>query len=358
TDEILFEQKGKSMNITLNRPKALNALNQSMVKTLTPMYRQWHTLRDGDGVIIMKGAGEKAFCAGGDIRAIYDGSRPSVLKTGQEPDDSFFTEEYTLNNLIGTSPIPQVSLYNGITMGGGVGLSVHGKFRVATDNTMFAMPETGIGFFCDVGGSHFLPRLPHNTGMYLGLTGAKLKGKDCFVAGVATHYVPIGKMTELQKTLENMSNPTAANVADVLSTFHEKVDINDANTISNKFEQFDRIFSKGSVEEIVAALEKDGSEWAKQTIAVLNTMSPTALKVVHRQIINGSKLPNLAECLKMEMRMAATFVRNNDFFEGVRALLVDKDKNPKWQPATLSQVTDAMVNKYFEPLSKSKELNI
>eukprot|EP01133_Synstelium_polycarpum_P015923 gene15923-18929_t len=341
--------------------QALNALNPTMVDILTPKYQAWHKDNtDGDLVVVMKGAGEKAFCAGGDIRAIYDNCRPNNPDTNANPaiGDSFFRDEYTLNNLIGTSPVPQVSIYNGFTMGGGVGLSVHGKFRVATDNTVFAMPETGIGFFCDVGGSHFLPRLPHHSGMYLGLTGAKLKGKDCFITGVATHFVPSAKLGDLQKALETLASPTEANVRQVLSDYHEKIDVNDPSSISSKFELMEKIFSKGSVEEIIEALTRDNSDWSRGVLSLLNTMSPTSLKVVHQQIVNGGSLPSLAECLKMEFRMAQEFINNPDFFEGVRALLVDKDKSPKWKPNNLAEVTPAMVSKYFDALSPAKELKL
>ncbi|EFA83786.1 3-hydroxyisobutyryl-Coenzyme A hydrolase [Heterostelium album PN500] len=348
TNEVLIDEQGKVINILLNRPEALNALSLPMVRKLTPLYQRLHQSKDGDAVVVMKGAGGKAFCAGGDIRSIYDTNNPKTRNPSVRPDDTFFREEYVLNNMIGTNPVPQVSIYNGFTMGGGVGLSIHGRFRVATDNTVFAMPETGIGFFCDVGGSYFLPRLAHHTGMYLGLTGAKIKGKDCYITGVATHYIPNARVPELEKALAALSSPTESAVNEVLDSFHEKVDINDNSLISSKFQLIEKTFSKRSVEQIIEALKADGSDWSKQNISTLSKMSPTSLKVVYQQIVNGGQLPTLADCLKMELRMAQTFVENNDFFEGVRALLVDKDKNPKWKPETLEQVTDSMVAKYFD----------
>ncbi|EGG15117.1 3-hydroxyisobutyryl-Coenzyme A hydrolase [Cavenderia fasciculata] len=362
-EEVLFEQKGKCLNVLLNRPKALNALSAKMVHLLTPRYTEIHsTCKDGDLAIVMKGAGEKAFCAGGDIRAIYDGCNPTARKTLSpeqqlEAGDKFFREEYQLNHLIYTSPVPQVSIYNGFTMGGGVGLSIHGKFKVATESTQFAMPETGIGFFCDVGGSHFLPRLPYHMGMYLGLTGAKLKGIDNLISGVTTHYITNDKIGKVQDALESLSVPSEKNVRGTLDSYSQKVPSNLDGTIATKFDAIHRIFGKDSVERIIEELKKDGSDWAKQTIATLQTMSPTSLKVVHRQLLNGAKL-DMAECLKMEFRMSQQFVEQHDFFEGVRALLVDKDKNPQWKPSNLSQVTDSMISKYFDHLPKDRELNL
>eukprot|EP01132_Coremiostelium_polycephalum_P009959 gene9959-12211_t len=356
--EVKFEEKGKCVNITLNRPKALNALNVTMVKELTPKYQEWKQFRDGDLVIVMKGAGEKAFCAGGDIRAIYEYGKPnSTIRNqpdAQDLSDTFFRDEYTLNYLIGTSPIPQVSIYNGITMGGGVGLSVHGAFRVATENTMFAMPETGIGFFCDVGGSHFLPRLPNHIGMYLGLTGNKIKGKIVRDLGIATHYVPLEKISELQKAIESLSNPTHSKVKEILDTFSEKSNSNILVDEQNP-ENIEKIFSKSSVQEIYGELEKVNNEWSKKTISTLNQMSPLSLAVVHEQLTRGKSL-DLKECLKMEFRMAQAYMKGNDFFEGVRALLVDKDKNPKWVPSTLSQVTRDQVESYFKPVPAELKL--
>ncbi|KYR02382.1 3-hydroxyisobutyryl-Coenzyme A hydrolase [Tieghemostelium lacteum] len=355
--EVLFETKGKCLNVTLNRPKALNSLNSNMVKILTPKYLEMKkSLKDGDMVVVMKGAGDKSFCAGGDIRAIYDIGKQTDQNTPKESDGDFFREEYMLNQLIGTNTIPQVSIYNGFAMGGGIGVSIHGKFRVATENTVFAMPETGIGFFCDVGGSYFLSRLPNHMGMYLALTGAKLKGKNVRVTGVATHYVPNAQVPQLQQELETLSNPTEANVKAVLDKFSENVDINDKSLdVVQHLETIKRCFSKSSVEDIIASLEKEGTDWSKQTVNTLKSVSPTSLKVVYEQLQRGKSL-SLDECLKMEYRMSQVFVRNNDFFEGVRALLVDKDKNPKWTPPTLSEVSNNTVQSYFQPLNAKKEL--
>ncbi|KAK5576793.1 hypothetical protein RB653_007937 [Dictyostelium firmibasis] len=356
SEEVLFENKGKCLKVLLNRPKALNALNPNMVKILTPKYLEMKAMKDGDGVVVMKGAGEKAFCAGGDIRAIYDYKQLNSEQKSQTKDigDLFFREEYILNNLIGNNPIPQVSIYNGFAMGGGIGLSVHGKFRVATENTIFAMPETGIGFFCDVGGSYFLPRLPNNYGMYLALTGNKLKGKNVFLAGVATHFVKNENIQALEKELEESQSPTTENINSILNKYHETQ--LDSSEYNQNLSDIQRIFGKDSVKEIFYQLEKDNTEWSNQTLKTLKSVSPSSLMVVFEQMKQGAKLPSLAKCLEMEFRISQHFLENPDFFEGVRALLVDKDKNPKWLPSSIDQIDQNLVNSYFKPLSNNKEL--
>ncbi|KAN0023007.1 hypothetical protein ACTFIU_009090 [Dictyostelium citrinum] len=357
-EEIVFEKKGKCLKVLLNRPKALNALNPNMVKILTPKYLEMKTMKDGEGVVVMKGAGEKAFCAGGDIRAIYDYKHLSEDQKSKTQDigDLFFREEYILNNLIGANPIPQVSIYNGFAMGGGIGLSVHGKFRVATENTVFAMPETGIGFFCDVGGSYFLPRLPNNYGMYLALTGNKLKGKNVYLAKVATHFVKSENIAALEKEIEDCQSPTTENINSILNKYHESQ--LDRTEYEENLLDISRIFGKDSVKEIFQQLESEKSEWAKQTLKTLKSVSPSSLMVVFEQMKQGAKLPSLAKCLEMEFRISQHFLEKPDFFEGVRALLVDKDKNPKWLPSSIDQIDQTLVNSYFKPLSNNKELKL
>jgi enoyl-CoA hydratase/carnithine racemase len=219
-----------------------------------------------------------------------------------------------------------------------------GKYRVATDSTLFAMPETAIGFFCDVGGSFFLPRLPGALGPYLALTGARLKGAANLHAGVATHYVPSDKLDELEEALVAIESPDqVAGVLDRFSQSRSKL----PDPMAAQLPQIERCFgNKNSVEEIVSALEADKSEWAEKTLASMRTMSPTSLKVVFRQMKEGAKR-NFTECFEMENLMAEEYMRRPDFFEGVRALLVDKDRKPAWNPSTLAGVTDEQVDKYF-----------
>eukprot|EP00029_Vermamoeba_vermiformis_P014293 TRINITY_DN9413_c0_g1_i1.p1 TRINITY_DN9413_c0_g1~~TRINITY_DN9413_c0_g1_i1.p1 ORF type:complete len:409 (-),score=108.12 TRINITY_DN9413_c0_g1_i1:13-1239(-) len=357
-EPILFERKGNVVSVTLNRPKALNALNLDMVRKLTPKYQEYE--RDPTiKAVVLKGMGNKAFCAGGDIRAIYDSK-----KTGGPLGSDFFREEYILNHLIGTLHTNHIALLDGITMGGGVGLSVHGKFRIATENTLFAMPETAIGFFCDVGGSHFLPRLPGELGMYLGLTGARLKGIDVLKTHVATHWLPSARLPEFENALVELTKKTDHTASDIeidklireFAKPHQEEIINHKSDIDAHREEIDRLFNKKSVEDIIFALEAENTPWAKETLTNMKKMSPTSLKVVFKSLRDGAKLP-LDECLKMEYRISQKFMEGHDFFEGVRALLVDKDKNAKWQPASVTEVSDEVVERYFSKLG-SNELQL
>ncbi|XP_042875061.1 3-hydroxyisobutyryl-CoA hydrolase, mitochondrial-like isoform X2 [Penaeus japonicus] len=348
--EAILEEVGDKGVITLNRPKALNALNLNMVRLIYPKLKEWENTKS---MVIIKGAGEKAFCAGGDVRSIVEGKAK-----GDESGTDFFREEYMLNCLIGTLHIPYIALIDGITMGGGVGLSVHGDYRVATERTLFAMPETAIGLFPDVGGSHFLPRLGGRLGMYLALTGHRLKGKDVLKAGVATHVCDAARIGELEEALLKLNSPYPEDISQVIEEFHKESTFSKDVPFSLQpmLPKIKACYSAGSVEEIIANLEKDGSEWAQKQIQTLRKMSPTSLKVTFEQIERGAHL-TLQECLTMEMRMVWRFYHDNDFSEGVRALLIDKDQNPKWKPATLEDVpTTDTINRYFAPLTPEKEL--
>lgn len=240
--------------LILNRPKALNAINLEMVRKISKSLKKWETTKS---FVVVKGSGEKSFCAGGDVRALVEAGPTHESK-------SFFKEEYTMNSLIGNYTIPYIALIDGITMGGGVGLSVHGKYRVATERTMFAMPETAIGLFPDVGGSFFLPKLKNHLGMYLGLTGFRLKGEDVHKAGIATHFCESSQILELEKALLDIKD--VDDVDKVLKSFH-KVSDKDF-VLTPHLEQINRCFSANSVEEIYSNLERDGSEWAQKTIKV------------------------------------------------------------------------------------------
>lgn len=332
--------------ITLNRPRQLNALSHDMVTEMTPFYDRW-SKGATDAVIVMKGSGEKAFCAGGDIVQI----RESKLQNKSVDEiTEFFRTEYVLNQMIGNLPsrAAQVSLYNGIVMGGGVGLSVHAKYRVACETTLFAMPETHIGLFPDVGGSHFLPRLKYNLGMYLALTGTRLKGADVVHAGVATHYVPQASFPLLEKDL--LHAHSASQVPDILKKY--SVHPRDLpNNIHAYIPLIDRIFSLNSAEEILAALKSDTTDWAAKHAAMMEKCSPTSLKITLNQLREGAKL-SFSDCFRMEYQMTREIARQNDFFEGVRAMMVDKDNTPKWSPATLAEVDDSIVSLFFPSLSR------
>ncbi|XP_043600158.1 3-hydroxyisobutyryl-CoA hydrolase, mitochondrial isoform X4 [Bombus pyrosoma] len=391
-DDVLFEDVGNKGVIILNRPKALNALNLSMVEKIYPVLKKWESSKR---LVIIEGAGEKAFCAGGDVKSIVNALRETENKILGE---TFFRKEYTLNHLIGRYKIPYIATIDGITMGGGVGLSVHGKYRIATEKTLFAMPETAIGLFPDVGGTFFLPRLKGKLGLYLGLTGDRLKGIDVVLAGIATHFIPSEKLPYLKQDLLTTEQ---SDVKEVLNKY-QCIKFNQEFRLAPYMNKIDTYFSASSVEEIIQRLKEDNSEWAKNTLQMLLKASPTSLKVTMRAIQKGSTL-NLSDCLKMEYRLACTALsRTSDFCEGaykcmfiykgilfpskqlyfmriykaylyifiiiiiiiitvttgVRALLIDKDQKPMWNPNSLREVTDAYVNQQFTKLLEEKELQL
>jgi enoyl-CoA hydratase/carnithine racemase len=339
-DDVLFEQRGAAGIITLNRPKALNALTRDMCLRMKAQLEDWAKDPNIKAAVI-RGAGERAFCAGGDIRALYDSG-----KAGTPYALEFYRDEYRLDAAIKHFPKPYVALVHGIVMGGGVGVSVHGSHRIAAESAVFAMPETGIGLFPDVGGSYFLPRCPGQTGMYLALTGARLKTTDCLYAGVATHFVP---QTKWETLLERLASGTAPDQA--LDGLADNVPDTFLETHRNAI---DGIFALESVEAILAALDAEGTDWAGETATTLRSKSPTSLKVTFRQIREGAKL-EFDDCMRMEYRMVNRIVAGHDFYEGVRAAIIDKDGAPKWQPADLAGVSESDVDAYFAPLG-DKEL--
>lgn len=340
--EVLFERRGALGLITLNRPKALNALTHGMCVAMKAQLDQW-AKDDAVRSVAVRGAGDRAFCAGGDIRVLYESGKaktPYALE--------FYRDEYILNAAIKRYPKPYVALIHGIDMGGGVGVSVNGSHRVAGESMVFAMPETGIGLFPDVGGSYFLPRCPGEIGMFLGLTGMRLKTADSLYAGIATDFIP---MTRWDMLLTALADGTAPDTA--------IAGLKDAVPDTFLFEHrsaIDRIFALGSVEDILAALDAEHEDWTQDIAATIRTKSPTSLKIAFRQIREGRKL-DFDDCMKMEYRMVNRIVEGRDFYEGVRAVIIDKDNAPKWQPADLSGVSDADVDAYFAPLGE-KELKL
>ena len=341
SDDILFDERGCLGVAALNRPRALNALTHEMCLRLKDQLDIWSGNSDIAAVVI-RGLGERAFCAGGDIRALYESG-----KAGTPYALDFYRDEYVLNAAIKHFPKPYIALWHGMVMGGGVGVSVHGSHRIATESTVFAMPETGIGLFPDVGGSYFLSRMPGEIGMYLALTGARLKAPDMLYAGVATSLMPAANAEEL---LERLSKGETVEYAlDELSSPLPEAPL--AGIASD----IQRIFSLGSVEGIVAALESDGSQWARDTEAMLRTKSPTSLKIAYRQLREGAHL-SFDDCMKMEFRLVNRVVEGHDFYEGVRAVIIDKDNAPKWRPATLTDVRDEDVDRYFAPLGRELEI--
>uniref|UniRef100_A0A6G1SQS4 3-hydroxyisobutyryl-CoA hydrolase, mitochondrial n=1 Tax=Aceria tosichella TaxID=561515 RepID=A0A6G1SQS4_9ACAR len=348
---ILLERHGDKGVITLNRPKALNAINYEMAKRLESGLRVW----DNDSqirMVIIKSSSEKAFCAGGDVKFIR--------QAGPESGKKFFRMEYTLNNVIGSLSVPYVALIDGIVMGGGCGLSVHGNFRVVTEKALFAMPETAIGLFPDVGASHFLNKLPGALGIYFGLTGQRLSGRDLFKAGIGTHFIPSDKLSSLEDDIMRLEKPDLLRIDGILQKHQEQWQDEFRKEFSLKphIGRINGIFGKAnSVEDIVSGLEKDNSEWARKHIEILSRMSPTSLKLTFEQL-KRAKTMTLPECLKMEYRMACRVLENTEFYEGVRAVLLEKDNKPKWNPAKLEDVKESDINAYFEPLPNNMELHL
>ncbi len=340
--EVLFERRGRAGIITLNRPKALNALTLGMVRLIHPQLEAWAE-DDEVRVVILEGAGERALCAGGDIRALHDWGRvgdPRLME--------FYREEYRLNRYIKRYPKPYVALMDGIDMGGGVGLSVHGSLRVATERLVFAMPETGIGLFPDVGGTFFLPRCPGATGMYLALAGERLRAADAIHAGIADIFVPGERLEALKAALADgstLNEVTAAFSADA-----------GAAPLALLREKIDRHFSAASLEAILTSLGEaadGGDAWSKATLTTLAGKSPTSLLVTFLQMQAGAKL-DFEACMQLEYRLINRFMAGHDFYEGVRAVVIDKDQKPRWNPARLADVPLADVENCFAPLSRGE----
>jgi len=354
-DDVLFEKVNGAGIITLNRPKALNALNLSMVNKIYPQIGEWEK-DPSTTMIIMKGAGEKSFCAGGDIVDVTKQAKKENYLAGE----TFFREEYKLNYRIATCDVPYIALIDGICMGGGVGLSVHGDERVCTERTMFAMPETAIGLYPDVGGSYFLPRLSLHLGMYLAMSGFRLKGRDVYKAGIATRMVHSSQLEQVEKDLVNLDNPTRQDITDLLRKHHmncQEGRERDYLVLRDYEKYMARCFIADNVQDVIKNLETDGTEWAREVLKVLMKMSPTSMAVTHKQLKLGSQLP-LEECLQMELRISANMLRKGDFIEGVRSLLVDKDRNPQWNPTSVSDISQEEIDSYFVMPEGVEELDL
>lgn len=340
-DEVLFEVIGRAGVVTLNSPATLNAVSLPMVHALHPRLEAWAedpTVRH----VIIRSAGEKAFSAGGDIRHLYDWGQ-----AGDETFCTFFHDEYLLNTLIKRFPKPYVALIDGIVMGGGVGVSIHGSHRIAGDRMTFAMPETGIGLFPDVGGTWFLPRLPGETGLYLGLTGTRIRTGDAVVLGLATHYVPSNRHQALIEAL-----CAAEDVDRCIEGF--SVPAGDAPLAAERG-LIDAHFSAQTLDALIAGLEAGEGDWAAKALATIRTKSPTSLRITFRQLREGRQLA-FEDCMRLEFRIASRIFHGHDFYEGIRAVVIDKDLKPQWQPADLDDLTDADVAGYFAPLARELPL--
>jgi enoyl-CoA hydratase len=325
TDDILFGRAGGVGTVLLNRPQALNAFTLGMYRLFDPALRAWA----GDPAIhavLIEGAGDRAFCAGGDIRAL----RQNQLDGNRAPVDAFFTEEYALNRMIAAYPKPYIALIDGICMGGGIGVSIYGDYRVASEHAMFAMPETAIGFFPDIGATFFLPRLPGQLGTYLGLTGARVHGADAVHAGFATQFTPTAEMHQLSRALADDGTAALARHAAPLPAF----------TLQDQRAAIDTIFAADSIPDLLHRLEADNTDWARKTIDALRTVSPSALAWTLHILRDGAHR-TLEQCLDAEFALTHTTMRHNDFIEGVRAMVVDKDRTPRWQPPRIEDIAPA-----------------
>lgn len=354
SSETVVKQCGRVLHITLNRPKALNALTLPMVRSL------WSTFaRAGSDqsvtTVLMTGAGGRAFCAGGDVRAVWDAARsrfPREEAQRGELDDAFFREEYSLNAAIAGSPKPQVSVWDGFVMGGGAGVSVHGTFRVATERALFAMPETNIGLFPDVGASHFLSRLPGELGTYLGLTGARIQAADLLYTTLATHFLPSASLPELEPALATCA--TADDIAAALARLGGGATPPDAAAppLLGARAEIDHCFAPSSVPEILARLDASNTPFAGQTAEALRRMSPDSLALT-LMLIRGAKALTLGAALRVEFRACQRCMRpSSDFFEGVRAALVDKDRSPEWRAASVAELPDSVAEGHLEHLGE------
>jgi enoyl-CoA hydratase/carnithine racemase len=392
TIKVIPSQTGNVGKINLNNAGALHALDLDMVRAMNDILPSYANLKatifsssslddgndDDDDNKNNNKKKKKSFCAGGDVKSIY---MAGMGLSNREEDTNakkssqhgygcrnlltadFFREEYQLNYKIATQPphMPQISIWDGIVMGGGVGISAHGKYRIATENTLFAMPETNIGFFPDVGGTYLLPRLRGGLGPYIGLTGARLKGDDLLYGGIATHYVPSNNIDAMVKEIEDRSIEEFDNSGDcaasILMSYHEDPKQHESYLARNQ-DVIDETFQgKESVEDIVIALEKLGpeSKFGIRTLETLRKMSPTSLKVTLEGLKRGKELPNIAQCLQMEFRMSQAFMKEgSDFYEGIRAVLVDKDFDAKWEPSNLEDVSDEFVQSFFENLGEEE----
>jgi enoyl-CoA hydratase len=348
--DILFERRGAAGVVTLNRPDALNAVTHAMVLALAEQLRAWET----DAAItrvVVTAAGGRAFSAGGDLRALYDLGRAGRYDEALR----FWWDEYRLNAVIKRYRKPYVSLVDGVMMGGGVGIAIHGSHRVAGDGFRFAMPEVGIGFFPDIGATWFLPRLAGEAGTYCALTGERIDAADAAALGIATHRVPSARLPDLLDAL-----CSAVLVDALLAAFAEPAAA--GGPLQSHRPAIDRDFAPDRVEDILSALDAaslaatPNAGFSRRTAATIRTKSPTSLKIALAQLRRGERL-DFEACLRTEFRIVSRVATGHDFYEGIRAVIVDKDHNPAWRPPTLDSVSDADVAGYFAPVARELDLS-
>ncbi|KAG6001052.1 hypothetical protein E4U54_001188 [Claviceps lovelessii] len=364
-DDVVFESRYGLRTIMLNRPNKHNSLNASMIRKIVPRLIEWEK-SDMANVVVMKGAGEKAFCAGGDVAALAQYNQEG--SDGWKKSVDYFGLEYQLDHYIATYQKPYIAIMDGITMGGGVGLSIHAPYRIATENTVFAMPETKIGFFPDVGASFFLPRMNGSVGTYLALTSDRLTGPDVFYSGIATHYIHSTSLPDLEARLAELRFDDKDHLGfrlaitqDALEEFSTGLPYDQPMRLGGVIRQaIDRCFSKNNITDIVSALKEEKGEtkeWAQSTLATLQERSPTALHVTLRQMRVGGKW-DIAEAFNKEYQIASKFMQHPDFTEGVTAVLVRKDQ-PQWQFKSLDDVPASEdISKPFFDFEKGEALKL
>lgn len=340
-DDLIVQIQGDVGVLTLNRPKALNALSQSMIDGIADALTNW-AKNDAVSCVLIEGAGERAFCAGGDIQVIYE--------TGpQDPIGSleFWRDEYQLNAMIANYKKPYIALMHGFTMGGGVGVSAHGSHRIVTDGSVISMPEVGIGFMPDVGGTWLLHNAPKGVGAYYGISGARMGPDDAIFMGFADAYVPNGKFATI-KTRLIAGEDIDAILADVSETPNE----GDARWHQNDIARW---FDADNFDQVMANVEADKSEFAQGALKLLKRQCPLSVKSTFHALREVESYTSVEQSLQLEFRFCAASLKGKNFYEGIRAAVIDKDRNPKWEPATLAEVSDQMINNMFAPLG-DKEL--
>jgi enoyl-CoA hydratase len=343
SDEVLFRTDGNAGIISLNKAKTIHALTLGMVRAMTGTLLAWAE-DPAVEIVLLDHADGRGFCSGGDINLLRD----SVLTDGGALGRTFFREEYQLDHLIHDYAKPVLAFMDGITMGGGVGISQPARYRVATENTRFAMPETGIGLFPDVGGGWFLSRLKGRMGRYLALTGARLDGAECLAIGLATHYLPAEALLEAKRRIIAAPDTVEAILSDL------SVAPPPAKLMAHAAD-IDRLLASDRLEDVIAALDADGGDWAAATLAAIRTKSPQTCKIALRQLALGAGMASFADNMAMEYRIASRVLDRPDFPEGVRAVIVEKDNAPQWEPPTPEGVTDALLDSIFAPLPANQE---
>ena len=340
--DVLVLVEGGVGRLRLNRPKAIHALTHEMCSTMIEALLAW---RENPAIklVMIDHAEGRGFCAGGDIRMIAE----SGAQDGKAA-AAFFHAEYQLNHLLFTYTKPVIAFMDGITMGGGVGISQPARYRLATERTVYAMPESGIGLFPDVGGGWYLSRLPGRTGAYLALTGSRVDGADCIALGLANHYIPSDKLDAVKAAL-------IADPDQVEAIVNREQEEPPASKIVAQEADIDRLFASDRLEDIYAALAADSSEWAQKQLATLKTKSPQTCKVALRELKHGASFTDFADEMRMEYRIGSRICRKHDFIEGVRALIIDKDNQPKWNPSTPEGVTEDLIDEIFAPLPDDEE---